>query len=267
MSVAITRTMSVEQRELRKKLRELNRLESSLAQRELDLATLRAELRAIDLLYVRRVGSLLAKVQLIEARIAEILSRLNPDDQAQEKKARETRQHAESTEKRARDAQDAPEKSTQFSPSERLRDLYREAAKNIHPDLASSEDDRQSRNGWMVEINAAYQAGDEERLAALLERWLASPESIQGDSPEAELERTIRKIARAKARLKEIQAELDRLKGSFAFSLRARMRAAEKEQRDLLAEMAQKIQKQVDSKQRLLDDLLKNAPPVWNIEW
>jgi len=45
------------------------------------------------------------------------------------------------------------------------------------------------------------------------------------------------------------------------------MRVAEKEGRDLLEEMVQKIEKQLVSKQKLLDDLVKNAPPVWNIEW
>lgn len=267
MTVAITRSISAEQRKLRKKLRELKRLEAELAQQELDLATLSAELRAVDILYVRRVGARLAKVQLIEARIAEILARLNPDDQVREKRARETRQHAEKTEKKARDAANSPEKNMEFSPSERMRELYREAAKNVHPDLASSEMERAARNHWMVEINAAYQSGDEELLASLLEGWLASPESVQGDSPDAEFERTVRKIARARERLKEIQVEMERLKTSFAFSLRARMRIAEKEGRDLLEEMVQKIEKQLVSKQKLLDDLVKNAPPVWNIEW
>lgn len=267
MTVSIIRKTTVEQRELRKRLRELKKLETRLAQHELDLATLRAELRAVDLQYVRRVGARLAQVELLEARIAEILARLNPEDQATEKRARETRQHAERTQKKAKDAQALPEKNTQFKPSERLRDLYREAAKNIHPDLCSSDADRTVRNGWMVEINAAYQAGDEERLAALLEKWMSSPESVQGNGAEAELERALRKIARAKIRLQDINAETERLKHSFAYGLRARMRAADKEGRDLLDEMAARVQKQIVAKQRLLDDLMKNAPPVWNIEW
>jgi type II secretory pathway component PulF len=137
----------------------------------------------------------------------------------------------------------------------------------MHPDLASDEDNREIRNRWMVEINAAYQSGDEEGLAALLEKWFACPESVQGIGTQADLERTVRKIAAGTERMKAIQEELDRLKHSFAYSLRARMRAAEKEGRDLLDEMSKKIEKQIARKQRLLDDLVKNAPPVWNIEW
>lgn len=267
MNVAITRTVTSEQRELEKKLRELNKLEAKLAQAELDLATMRAELRVIDLMYIRRVGARLAQMDLIEARIAEILGRLNPDDQARQTQAKEARRHAEETRKKAKSAQAAPEKNTQFKPSERLRALYREAAKKTHPDLANNGTDREARNQWMAEINLAYQTGDEERLEALIRDWQASPESVQGDSTSAVLERTIRKIAQVLERLEGIQSDREKLKRSFAYSLRNQMRKAEKEGRDLLEEMSQKIEKQIARKQSLLDDLLKNSPPMWKIEW
>jgi hypothetical protein len=267
MTGSITRTVTAEQRELERKLKELRQLEADLAQRELDLATMRAELRSIDLIYIRKVGAKLARLDLLEARIAEILARLNPDDQVTEKRAREARQNADKRTREAKDAQSAPENGSQFKPSERLRSLYREAAKNMHPDLAGDEANRDIRNQWMVEINAVYQAGDEEGLASLLEKWFASPESVQGVGTQADLERTMRKIVAVMDRMKAIHEELDRLKHSFAYSLRGRMRVAEKEGRDLLDEMSKKIEKQIARKQRLLDDLAKNAPPVWNIEW
>jgi hypothetical protein len=267
MDVAITRTISQEERELNKRLKQLEKLEVRLTQRELDLATMRAELRAIDLLYIRRVGARLTQLQLIEARIAEILGRLNPEDEDKEERAREAREHAEETRQKTKRAEAASEDSTTFKPSEELRALYREAAKNIHPDLATNDADREIRNQWMAEINAAYQAGDEERLAALLKKWRSSPEAVQGNGLSALLERTMRKIARIKDRLKAIKAEMDHLKDTFAFSLRRQMQAAEKEGRDLLDEMAAKIEKQIQRKQRMLESLMKNAPPMWKIEW
>ena len=266
-TVTIIRTKTSEQRHLDKKLKELKKLEADLAQHELDLATLQAELRAVDLLYIRRVGSRLAHLDLIDARIAEILARLNPDDRATEKRAREAREHAAESGQKAKSAQAAPESGDQFKPSERLRSLYREGAKNIHPDLASDQKDREIRTQWMVELNEAYQFGDEARLASLLERWQASPESVQGAGTSADLERTLRKIVQANERLKVIDQEIERLKGSFAFTLRLRMRAASKEGRDLLGEMAEKIEKQIGRKQGLLDDLKKNAPTMINNDW
>lgn len=261
MTDAITKTKNSEQRELEKNLKLLRKLETDLAQRELDLETLRNELKAVDLLYIRRVGRRLAQLELIDARITEILARLNPDEEGSQARAREAHRQAAETSQRAREAQSAPEERTQFKPSENLRTLYREAAKNVHPDLACDESERETRNQWMSEINAAYSEGDEERLASLLEQWHSSPEAVQGDSIEARLERTLRLIARAKERLRAIRMEVDHLKTTFAYRLREQMREAEKTGKDLLAEMAEKIEKQISRKQSLLDDLLKNAPP------
>jgi hypothetical protein len=266
MKRSITRAVTPEQRDLENKKKELRKLEELLAQRELNLATLRAELRAIDLLYIRRVGSLLARLDIVEARIAKVLSGLNPEQKPVEDPEEEDCKPAEEPRPKGKTPSD-PGDDAQFKPTKRLRNLYREAAKSIHPDLAANQEDQDTRTAWMVEINAAYQAGDEERLASLLEQWYASPESVQGASPDAELERTIRKIAQANQRLKDIQVEMDRMKQSFAFSLRKRMRDAEKEGRDLLEEMSLNIEKKLSRKQSLLDDLLKNAPPIFSTEW
>jgi len=267
MTVSIERTASQEQRELERLKKELNKLETDLVQHELDLNTLSAELKALDLLYIRKVGIQLIKLDLIDARIAEILAKLNPDDRAAEKRAQEARKHADEKTEEVKTAQAAPEEETQFKPSESLRALYREAAKRIHPDLACDEDDRELRTRWMVEINAAYQAGNEARLQKLFEDWENSPESVQGTGTNADLERMIRKVARAKERLQEIQKDMERLRNSFAYTLKMRIRAAKKDGRDLLEDMAQKVTKQVERKQTLLDDLLKNSPPISGIDW
>ena len=60
---------------------ELNGLESELAQRELDLATLHGELRAFEARYLRIVGVRLAELDKIEAQIAELQARLVPKGQ------------------------------------------------------------------------------------------------------------------------------------------------------------------------------------------
>ncbi len=262
MEASITRTSTPEQEELERKRRELNDLEGVLAQRELDLATLSGELRALELLYMRRVGMHLAHLDLLDARITELLARLNPDDQAVEKKAEKARKKAEKVEQKARAAQAAPEESTRFKPSESLKSLYRDIAKRIHPDLASDPADRSLRNHWMVAVNAAYQAGDEEKLRSLFEEWENSPLSVQGTGIQADLERILRKIIQVQERLKRIEADFSRLKSTFAYSLRLRIDSAQREGRDLLQEMAEKVEKQIARKQGLLDDLLKTSPPV-----
>ena len=53
-------------------------MEAELAQRELDLATLQAELRAFEARYLRVVGSRFAERDEVEARIVEAAARRRP---------------------------------------------------------------------------------------------------------------------------------------------------------------------------------------------
>jgi hypothetical protein len=267
MMVSLTKTVTPDEQELKKRLKQLKRLEAKLTQNELDLATLRAELREIDLRYNHMVGSRLAKLELIEARITEILSNLNAEERAKVKSAKQDRPRA-SDGRRRQDENSPPEKDgSTLKLTERLRTLYREAAKCMHPDLAEDDSERELRNQWMVEINAAYQADDEERLASLLEKWMVSPEGVQGFGTQANLERTIRKIAQVKDRLKEIRKEIERLRTSFAYSLREQMEAAELDGHNLLDEMSEKLEQRIMRKQDLLDSLKKNVPSPVNAGW
>jgi multidrug efflux pump subunit AcrA (membrane-fusion protein) len=261
MKGSITATLSASQRELEKKRKELNRLETQLAQRMLDLATIQAELKALNARYMRKVGIRQAQLDILDSRIADQLARLNPESEVAKKQAEKARRKAERASREAGAAQAIPEERTRFKPSENLRSLYRDAAKRIHPDLACDEADQENRTRWMVEINAAYQAGDEERLRDLLEQWENSPESVQGNDYNADLERIIRKIAQVHVRLKGIDAEFEKIRNGFLYTLRLRIEKAQMEGRDLLEEMAQKVEKMISRKQSLLDDLLKNAPP------
>ena len=80
MSSEIIRNQTPEERELERKKAELASLEADLVQRELGLATLRAELRAFEARYISTVGILYADLDEIEAKIAEAQARLSPKD-------------------------------------------------------------------------------------------------------------------------------------------------------------------------------------------
>jgi len=66
--------MHPEEAELSNKKKELELLESELAQNELDLSTLKAELRAFNDIYVRIVGVRYAELDLINCAISEAVA-------------------------------------------------------------------------------------------------------------------------------------------------------------------------------------------------
>lgn len=245
MNTDLIRKLTPEERELEKKKAELALLESKLAERELDLATLQAELHVFEQRYLRIIGSRYAALDEVHAQIAEAQARLDPDDDVAQAEAEEAREQADESAQAASDVADTEEISAKFKPSDNLKKLYREAARQIHPDLATDETERERRHQVMIEINRAYEAGDEDRLQSLLRDWQRSPESIKDEGVGAELVRIIRKIAQAEERLDSIDVEIEAVKVSELAQLRDRIEAAEEEGRNLLQEMADEIEEEI----------------------
>jgi len=71
MNIEIARRISPEEEELARKREELALLQTELAERELFLTNLRAELSAFEGQYLRQVGALYAELDELNAKIAE----------------------------------------------------------------------------------------------------------------------------------------------------------------------------------------------------
>jgi DnaJ-domain-containing protein 1 len=248
-----------EEEELSKKLTELSELESKLTQRELDLATLHGELRAFEVRYFRVIGTRYAELDEIEAQVAELQAQINFKDKKSKERATQARAKARESAHNI-DVEQEPLKHDKFTPSESLKKLYREVAKNIHPDLANDEEERARRQRFMAEANRAYEESDETRLGEILREWEISPESVKGEGVGAELVRVIRKITQVKERLSVIETEFDKLKGSEIYQLKIRVEEAENEGRGLLREMAFQLDEQIAfAKQRLKEMKAKRS--------
>ncbi|ALB43687.1 MULTISPECIES: molecular chaperone DnaJ [unclassified Anabaena] len=217
------RTLAPEEEELEKKKTELTGLETELAQRELDLTTLQAELHAFEREYFRVIGIRYTELDRIEDQIAEYMASL--------------------------------EAVKAFKQSQSLKQLYRDVAKCIHPDLATDEKERLRRQELMAQVNQAYENGDEEKIREILQSWENSPESIRGEGVAAELVRTIRKIAQGKQRLNTIFMEIDLLEKTELYQLKSSVNMAEKSGRNLLSEMANQLDEQILIAQHKLDEL------------
>jgi hypothetical protein len=247
-----------EEKELFRKQDELAVLAERLSQSELEIATIRADLQAFETRCVRFVGVKYAELDEIDAEIAEIQARLHPGDDRRREQAEEARDNARES-ARAAEAARGREKQDDFCPLEDLKKLYREAAKAMHPDLAPDEKMRLAREALMVEVNLAYERQDMEGLRSILRRWENSPESVEGEGTWAELIRIIRRIALVEERLAAIDAEITELRATDFWLMKERVKSAEEEGRDILAEMAAVVEGQIVEAKKRLGDLTRTA--------
>ena len=75
----------------------------------------------------------------------------------------------------------------------------------------------------------------------------------------ARLVKTIRKIAQVRQRLGLIKVEIERLQNSEMFKLKERIDIAEKEGRDVLAEMVSEIEEKIESTKAKVRKLAMDA--------
>jgi DnaJ-domain-containing protein 1 len=223
MNSDIIRRLTPEEEEVEKKRAELAALETELAQRELDLVTLHSELHAFERKYQQMIGIRYAELDRIEAQITEYMAYL--------------------------------ESSQDFRPSDSLKKLYREVAKQVHPDLATDEADRARRQELMAAANQAYEEADEERLRDILHRWQSSPESTKGEGIGAELIRLLRQIAQSGERLKAIEQEAKAVEQTELHQLRNKVVEAEDIGQDLLSDMAKLLDNEIFSAQERLEKI------------
>ena len=247
VSLLPEKPLSPEEEELDRKKARLAELEAQLADRELELAALLADLVHFEKRYLQSVGRRYALLDDLKAKIAEARARQNPASQDAREQAREARSKAQESGRVAGGAgsgspsPDDAASSSKPNRSESLNRLYRQAAKLLHPDLTLDGKEREKRHRLMADVNEAYARGDEERIRAILREWHASPESVEGDGPGAELVRVIRKIAQVEKRLKTIAAEMDQHRQGELFRLRQSVEEAQANGRDLLKELGEQL--------------------------
>lgn len=262
-----------EEQELARKREEQKAVEIELADYELHSANFRAELRAFEQRYLQVLGLRYAELDELKAKIAE-----REASESRAAKASASRRKASAPPRRglARPIwladettpheasrietppatpiarEQAPKRPETFAASPEMKRLYREVAKQIHPDLTSDATDRSKRQRLMVAANEAYERGDEAQLTKILTDYESRPEAVQGEGPTAELIRTIRRISQANQRIEEIKAETQELSRSDLCQLMFRFVEAGNAGSDALKEMAEKVEEEIaQAKERL----------------
>ena len=223
------------------KREQLAAVRARLAERESELAQLRAQLKTFEGRYLRQVGVLYAELDDLEARIAEREIDLYDSDSARSRAA-EARQRAQETHDAAfGDAREAEE----FDPPPSLKTLFREVAKRVHPDFARDAAEQRHFTLLMARANQAYNRGDAETLQRLLDDHREIHASIAGEGAAAELLRITRQIRHAERDMARLDAERHTLLASEIAQLHLDAEAAALDHRDLLAELAASLKEQV----------------------
>jgi hypothetical protein len=230
------------------KREQLAAVRTRLAERESELAQLRAQLKTFEGRYLRQVGILYAELDDIEARIAEREVALYDSDSARHR-AEEARRQAQETHDAAfGEAREAEE----FDPPPTLKTLFREVARRIHPDFARDNAEQKHFTLLMARANQAYSRGDTETLQRLLDDHREINASIAGEDRAAELLRISRQIQHAERDIATLDAEQHALLSSEIAQLHLDTEAAAREHRDLLTELATNLRDQIaDARYRL----------------
>ena len=228
------------------KREQLAAVRTTLAERESELAQIRAQLKTFEGRYLRQVGILYAELDDLEARIAEREVDLYDSDSAR-RRAEETRQRAQETHDAAfGEAREAEE----FDPPPSLKTLFRDVAKRIHPDFARDDAEQKHFTLLMARANQAYSRGDAETLQRLLDDHREINASIAGEGAAAELLRITRQIQHAERDIATLDAERHTLLAGEIAQLHLDAEAAAREHRDLLTELATSLREQIADAQR-----------------
>lgn len=263
-SLVLSKVKTPEQEELEKKHRLLEELESDFASHQLEYSTLAGEIDSFRNRYYLRVGSLYARLDSIRAEIREFFSRKNPDDKAANQEAEHARQQAQQTWEEVNSAvEDDP---LSFQPSADLKQIYRQAAKLIHPDRATDEEDRQLRDRLMAEINANYANGNVEAIAEIVERYRDRLNAAETDDIGTQLVRAIRSVARTRERIASLIQAVADMKASEWAKLKTEIEEGEVRGEDPLSQLADKLHADFLAEQLRLNDLLAASCPATTAE-
>lgn len=225
---------------------ELEVLNQELSELELELATAQGEIADFTRRYHSLIGSRLAALDELQAELAARRAAAEPGDLEAGRAADAARARAEqSRQESQRWADQTPDATRAFAPTGDLKKLYRKLAQKIHPDRARDEADRAWRTQLMSEANRAYRAGDQAGLAEVLSLWQEG--SGARAEPETDTQRLAGQVAALKRRVAEIEGELNRLFGSKLYELFTAAQIARRTGRDLLQEMAQRLDADIEA--------------------
>ena len=136
-----------------------------------------------------------------------------------------------------------------------IKQAFRQAAKLMHPDRATSDDERDRRNVMMAKVNLAYGAGDLVTIEKLMVEFGQDPEAIKGDDMGARLIKSIRRIAQLRRRWSEAEQEIAMQKQHECYELMTTVMETEAMGGDPLGDLVQELMRQISERKIQLETL------------
>ena len=266
--MTLERTLSPEEEEIQAKQAELDALLNQLAQQELNLETLHAEINRFFLAYNAAVLPKVSEAKELRARIAQAIYILVPrqDTQDESREARDSADQSE-TDYQEQFGTSEPHEPIQpeaFTPSPELRSIYLALVKKAHPDLGKDDDDRRHRHDFMLRVNQAYRNGDASALQALADEWALGGDPVEGGNFGERLVRLIRQISDVRNRIVAVDSEIENVKNSEDYLLVNQAEQARSEGRDLIAEHVASTEEHVADLKSQIADIERRLTGIYN---
>ncbi|MEU9315561.1 J domain-containing protein [Streptomyces sp. NPDC048295] len=177
--------------------------EQALIEFEIAVETFRVEVENFSRLHHQKLGPMYTRLDELDAQIAEARAARtgDPEDIRKAQEARAIVMPMPGVDELFHDWMDSeglsPEAAAMLTeqpvrppkrvrPTEEARKLYRDLARQAHPDLAQDETERARRDEFIARVNAAYGRGDEALLMELAQEWAAGPVAPETELSESE---------------------------------------------------------------------------------
>lgn len=203
------------------------------------------------------MGRLYAELDAFDAQIANLRVAQAPDGGPLRARAHAAKEQARKSAEEAGLEEAQPEPPPVITSG--IKQAYRQAVKLIHPDLATTEQERQRRTDLMALVNLAYERGDQKAIERIIEEFGEDPEAIVGEDTASRIVKAIRRIAQLRGRLAVVQQEIEALKKSEIFQLKQTVEKAERMGNDPLGDLAEQLRQQISERRFTLNAMRQAA--------
>ncbi|MDH6134714.1 rhodanese-related sulfurtransferase [Kitasatospora sp. MAA4] len=237
---------------------------------EVDVETLRVEIDNFALIHHERLGPLYARLDELEALVAEALAARTgaPEDVRRAAEARRVvdelpdldalfdsvRAAEDSLYESLHETPPQPAEPTRrVRPGKDAQRLYRDLARRAHPDLSTDPAEQHRRSAFIARVNEAYARGAAEELEALAEEWSTAPETAPDLRAPDRGEWLRQRLEWLTGKITELATEQVRLEGTAMGSL---LRLSPQDPDRLLEELAEQLLARAAEQQAELARLL-----------